>query len=600
MTGTLGIGEAVGADVEVATVGAQVAGVAPQVAAVEASDAARHVAPHDDAALPARASTTVRPWSALVCGLPQDDTLLVVDWLVVACREAGFVAQALPLADGTLHGMYVEVAGDEETEQAFGEVPAGGVDLLVAGEHLELARAIHAGFVHPDVTTVVASCRRAFTDVERAVAPQHVLREQEIDALAGRSARSYHAFDGHEVARWYRLPPKAEPGLLLGAICGTGVTGLDEATFAAAIADLGIDEQLHAEALRRGTRLGRRAGGRIRRVRTAYQFTRKRRALVDHRCRRAFEELVERAEQVVHAEHLAPLQHAIFRLCEFQDAEWASRLVDHVADLARAERELLGGDVDPGSSIVPDAIRSLATMLVWPDAAWIADRKRRAERLRQLRAAHSITRRDAYDLVEHVPLDALERAGTRSARLPSLSPVDGQVPPLLQPLRIERIRTTSVSGALRLRRLAASAKQRPGSIRQRHELDTAETWLQAMHDTLRADHDLARIVARSGGLVQGSGAVREANRATAHAFWGRIVRQSLAIDRASGELDLPIARLVVPFAWEQLCRSGPLAMWEYAAQVVGIALAHARGLPHEEALRLFDRLCTARRPVDGT
>ena len=29
---------------------------------------------------------------------------------------------------------------------------------------------------------------------------------------------------------------------------------------------------------------------------------------------------------------------------------------------------------------------------------------------------------------------------------------------------------------------------------------------------------------------------------------------------------------VIPFAWEQLCRSGPLAMWEYAAQVLGIGL----------------------------
>lgn len=562
---------------------------------VEAPRVARVVEP----SLPARASSTVRPWSALVCGLPQDDTLLVVDWLLVACREAGFVAQALPLSDGALHGMYVEVAGDAETEDAFGEVPTGGVDLLVAGEHLELARAIDAGFVHPEVTTVVSSCRRSYTDVERTIAPQHVLREQEIDALAARASRSYHAFDGHEVARWYRLPAAAEPGLLLGAICGTGVTALDEATFAAAIADLGIDEQLHVAALRRGTRLGRRAGGRIRRVRTAYQFTRKRRALVDHRSRRSFEELVARAEQVVHPDHLAPLQHAIFRLCEFQDAEWAGRLVDHVADLAGAERELLGGDVDPTRSIVPDAIRSLAAMLVWPDAAWIANRKRRTERLRQLRGAHSITRRDSYELVEHVPLDALERAGTRSSKLPSLSSVDAQLPTLLQPLRIERIRTTSVAGALRLRRLAAGARHRPGSTRQRHELDTAETWLQAMHDTLRADHELARIVARSGGIVQGSGAVREANRATAHAFWGRIVRQSLAIDRASGAHDLPIARRVVPFAWEQLCRSGPLALWEYAAQVVGIALAHARGLPHEETLRLFEELCTPRRPGEG-
>ncbi|MCW2925448.1 MAG: hypothetical protein JWM98_2852, partial [Thermoleophilia bacterium] len=149
-----------------------------------------------------------------------------------------------------------------------------------------------------------------------------------------------------------------------------------------------------------------------------------------------------------------------------------------------------------------------------------------------------------------------------------------------------------------LRRMAAAARHRPGSARQRHELDTAETWLEAMHDALRTDHGLARLVARSGTLVQGSGAVREAHRATAHAFWGRIVRQSIAIDRASGSPQPQVAARVVPFAWEQLCRSGPLAMWEYAAQVLGIALAHARGVSYAETVALADALCEARRPAE--
>ncbi len=547
-----------------------------------------------------RADTVVRPWSAIVCGLPEDRTLLVVDWLLLACREAGLVGHAVPLADdGELHGMFIEVAADETVEDSLGELPWGSVDLVVAGEHLELVRAIDRGYVDPQLTTVVASCRRSYTSVERTVAPQHVLDEREIDALARSRSLAYHAFDGHEVARWYRLPVAAQPGLLLGAVAGTGVTGLTDDDFAAAIAGLGIDPQLHAEAFRRGSRLGRRSGGRVRRVRTPYQFTRRRRALVDHRSRRTFEQLVERADELVAPEHVPALQEAIFRLVQFQDSDWATRLVDHVADLARAEREQVGGEVPPHRSIVPAAIRSLATLMVWPDAAWIADRKLRGDRLRQLRAAHGITRRDAWELVDHVPLDALDRDAARRHKLPTGEQVDPSLPPLLQPLRIERIRTTSVAGATRLRRLAATAKLRNGSTRQRHELDTVDAWLQALHDALRVDHALALVVARSGTIVQGSGAVREANRATAHAFWGRIVRQSIAVDRNAGVDDAPIARQVVPFAWEQLCRSGSLALWEYAAQVVGIAMAVPRGMPYEEARRAFDQLCTARRPVEG-
>ena len=138
-----------------------------------------------------------------------------------------------------------------------------------------------------------------------------------------------------------------------------------------------------------------------------------------------------------------------------------------------------------------------------------------------------------------------------------------------------------------------------GSTRQQHELDTVETWLQTLHEALRTDHEIARIVARSGTLVQGGGAVREANRATAHAFWGRIVRQTLGIDRASPSGEPEVARQVVPFVWEQLCRSGPLALWEYAAQVLGIAMAQARGLTHADAAAMAAALCAPRRPVQG-
>ncbi len=553
------------------------------------------------ATLPVRGAAAIRPWSALVCGLSEDRTLLVVDWLLLACREAGIVAQAVPLAAGSRmpHGMYVEVAGDPDLEECLGDVPWGAVDLLVAGEHLELVRAIDAGFVDPDVTTVVASCRRAFTSVEREVAPEHVLTEREIDAIAGVAARAYHAFDGHEVAGWYHLPSAAQPGLLLGAVSGTGITGLSEGDFVAGIHALGVDSELHAEAFRRGTRLGRREGGRVRRVKTAYQFTRKRRARIPHASRAGFEALVDRSADVVHPDHLGALQEAIYLLCEFQDAEWATILVDHVADIAAAEREH-AGELAPHESVLPDAIRALAAMLVWPDAAWIANRKRRGGRLKDLRNAHGITRRDAYELVDHIPLDALERAATRSRRLPALSSPTASVPALLQPLRVERVCTTTLRGALKLRRMAAAARHRTGSVRQLHERDTADTWLEALHDSLRTDHGLARIVARSGTLVQGVGAVREANRATAHAFWGRIVRQSIAIDRASGDADATVAKLIVPFGWEQLCRSGPLALWEYAAQVLGIALAHSRGLPHDDTVRLAEALCVARRPVEGS
>lgn len=551
--------------------------------------AARHEQPD------VRVDAQVRPWSALVCGVPGDGTLLVVDWLLLACRIRDLGAHAVPVTSAAgLHGMYLEVAGDSEVESALDAMPWGAVDLLVAGEHLELMRAIDAGFVRPEATTVVSSCRRSFTAVERACSPQHVLQEREIDAAASASARAYHGFDGPEVAGWYRLPPAAQPGLLLGAICGSGATGLDEDACREAIALLAIDVTLHLEAFRRGLRLGRRTGGRVRRTRTAYQFTRRRRALVDNGSRSGFEALVARADELVHPSHVGALQDAIFRLCEFQDAAWAARLVDHVADIAAAERAALRQEVvDTERSVVLDSIRSLAALLVWPDAAWVANRKLRPGRLKELRAAHGISRRDGYELVDVVSLD---RGDLDDLRHPRTRGTSQAAPALLQPTRVERIRTTSVAGAMRLRRWASAARHRDGSRRQQRELDTVACWLEALHDSLRLDHDLARIVARSGSLVQGAGAVRDANRLTAQAFWGRVVRQTIAIDRAAGADDDPrVARCVIPFVWDQLCRSGPLALWEYASPVLAIALGHARGVAYDDTVQLAAALCGEQR-----
>jgi indolepyruvate ferredoxin oxidoreductase beta subunit len=571
--------------------------VASPAAASHAAPALPSVPRGVELVLPTRPAAQLRPWSALVCGLPDDRTMLIVDWLLLACRSAGFVAHAVPVAGDarTPHGVYVEVAADADGELALGAVTWGAVDLVVAGEHLELMRAIDGGFVSREVTTIVASCRRSFTDAERSVAPQYVLTEREIDALAAASSRSYHAFDGPEVARWYHLPPTAQPGLLFGAICGAAITGLDETVCREAIAQLGIDAPLHGAAFGRGIRLGRRAGGRIRRTRTAYQFTRRRRAHIAHASRASFEQLVAHAAELVAPQHLPALQEAIYLLSDFEDADWAGRLVEHVAEFARLERDAQGGiEVDPDQSIMLDVIRSLAALMVWPDAAWVAQRKRRHGRHKDVRATQGITRSDAYELVDHIPLDARDLAASKSSRLPGSASQPPTLPPLLQHVVVRQIRTTTLGGAWAIRRMVASKKLRAGSPRQQLELETVEAWRVALVETLRADHEIARIVAVSGTLVQGSGAVREANRQTAQAFWGRIVRQSIALDRADPAGAAPITRELVPFVWEQLSRSGPLALWEFAAQVLGIAMACARGLPHEQAVAMAHTLCMPR------
>lgn len=110
------------------------------------------------------------------------------------------------------------------------------------------------------------------------------------------------------------------------------------------------------------------------------------------------------------------------------------------------------------------------------------------------------------------------------------------------------------------------------------------------------DHNLARIVAKSGTIVQGSGAVREATRETAQAFWGKIVRQSIILDRMeTGAGNTPqsssIAQVIIPYVWNKFTRSGPLALWEYATPIMHIAMARTRGMSHADAVQSIKDLC---------
>lgn len=545
-----------------------------------------------------REEPVTRPWSALVCGLEDDRTLLIVDWLLLACREAGLFGHALTVNDQGLYGMFVEIAADEYAVKDFGEAPWGAVDLVVSGEHLELLRAVSLGYVDSQNTTVISSCSRRFTESERLMSPSFIVSEREIDLATKANAFAYYAFDGYEVAQWYKLPPIAQAGLLLGAIQGSETTGLKEADFESAIADLGIDSGMYLEAFRRGIRLGRREGGRVRKVKTSYQFTRKRRALVDRHSRIKFEELAERAEKLVAKCHVPALQEAIFLLCQFQDAEWAERMLNQLEDILQQERELLGFGPDPQQSVAGEVIRALSDLMVWPDAAWIANRKINPSRLKRLRSSSGLKQQIAYEINDYIPLTELDREGVRGPRNNKLRASFGvgknsSLPALLQPLQVEQVNTTTLRGALQLRRMSRSARYREGSPRQRLEIDSLEMWLQTLHDALRVDHQLAKIVAASGTLVQGAGAVREANRTTAHTFWGRVVRQVIAVDRYAQSTDARAAQMVIPYVWKELCRSGALALWEYAEQILGISMAHARGVSYEDTLKCFERMCAS-------
>ncbi|MBC7644314.1 MAG: hypothetical protein H7123_04250 [Thermoleophilia bacterium] len=57
--------------------------------------------------------------------------------------------------------------------------------------------------------------------------------------------------------------------------------------------------------------------------------------------------------------------------------------------------------------------------------------------------------------------------------------------------------------------------------------------------------------------------------------------------------------MIIPFVFDQMLRSGPLALWEHAGKVVGIGMHLSRGGTYADALE-FAQALTGRRQASGS
>ncbi len=530
------------------------------------------------------AATAIAPWTMLVVGSPGDGTMLLVDWLMMACAQLGCAARAVPIAatPDRPHGMIVEVASSCSDLERLPAVPSTAADVMIAGEHLELARAVAAGWVSPERTVVIASCVRSYSQLERVVAPEHVVREAEIDAMLRDSSRHYVAFNGPQVAGWYSMPSRVQPGLLLGALVGTGMTPVSQEAAQAAVARIGIDVEMHVAALRRGIRLGKRPGGRVQRALTAQQFVRKRRGSLPRSERAGFEALISRVEASFSSSLHAQLRESVVRLVDYHDCTHGSAYLD------RCSYVLGSGDVP--DDIALTFVRNLAHLMICQDPAYAAHMKLQRGRLASVRRSLRISRNEPYSLVDAIVVERDERiagwlARRRGSVIHERGPILGDAP---QQIRCD---ATSIRGVRKLRRLARQRVYRRESARFEREMETVEAYVACMNQVVVGAPDLMRIVAESGSMVQGSAAVRLATAEAGRAFWGRIVRQAVTIDQSRQNDEVPVANIIVPHVWKHMCETGPLALWEYCGGVVGIAMQHSRGARHEQVLAWARALC---------
>jgi len=466
----------------------------------------------------------VRPITIAVVALGGEGGGVLADWIVDLANHGGYLAQATSVpgvAQRTGATVYYLELFPKLAAQAAGRDPVlalmpvpGDVDVVLASELMEGARAVERGFVTPDKTLLIASTHRVFAMTEKIALADGRADAPALLAACRDAARALVAFDMEALAD---ATGSALSAVLFGALAGSGALPFPRTAFEAAIrrGQVGVNSSLAAfgagfEAARSGvTPAVARDDG-------------------------AAREFAAEADTIIAA--------GVERLHDYQDA-------DYVRDfLARLERfrEIERQRGDGSGRLLEETARQLALAMAYEDTIRVAELKIRASRFARVREEAQIADGQILEIAEFFHPRTQEIADTLPAGLGRWLLRTGWARALLD--RATRkgriIKTTSVGGFLLLYALAQLKPLRRRSLRFAAEQAALEAWLDLLAQTAASDYALALQVARMRSLVKGYGDTHERGRAKFDklaALVPRLRRQDDAAARLEGLIKAALA-----------------------------------------------------------
>jgi indolepyruvate ferredoxin oxidoreductase beta subunit len=377
----------------------------------------------------------------------------------------------------------------------------GDVDVVVAAEAVEAARAVARGFVTPDRTVLVASTHRVYTIAEKSALGDGRADTGGLAAEVERSARRFINFD---MARIAERNGAVISAVLLGAIAGAGALPFDEDAYRAAIRATGKSVDANLAAFDAGAAAARAAAGATaaarRQAGDAVPGARGSGLQASPMVERLAAPLASRIETF--PDILRPLLRlAAARLIDYQDLAYAAQYLDRVEGLMRCEPDP-AGELRLASGVA----RHLAVWMSFEDTIRVADLKTRSDRAMRIRAAIRVRPDQVLAVTEFMKPRVEEICGTLPAWLGRWLPASPARRRLLERFTGDRtIRTSSVSGFALLRAIAGLRRWRRGTLRYQVEDGRIRDWLGQLAALAGRDYELAVEVAANQALIKGYG-----------------------------------------------------------------------------------------------
>ena len=420
---------------------------------------------------------------------------VLLDWIVDAATADGYLVHGTSIPGVAQRtgstSYYVELAtergGADDVPPIFSLYPVpGALDVLLAPEFLEVGRSIELGFPSPARTTIIASTHRLYSIHEKIVTGRGIYPVERLHEAARAFSRSLVAFDALALAREHRTEANA---VLLGALAGSATLPISGDAYRQAIRAKGVQ----VDANLRGFEAGLAAAARGVVMPAAPSPAP---ADPGPDVARMAESFPPELREILHP--------ALARLIDYQGRAYAERYLQRLRPFVQR------GDLELARIVA----RHLAVWMSYEDAIRVAQLKTRAGRFER------IAREKGADGGEIVVTDFLK---------PDLDEIYGVLPyrlvapfarwaerrwPHGRPALGQHVKTTTVSGYLRVWLLTLLRPLRPISYRAHEEHARIARWLDAVEQCAGLDAELAREIARAAQLVKGYGDVRR--RMVAH------------------------------------------------------------------------------------
>ncbi len=388
---------------------------------------------------------------------------VLADWVVGMAEANAYIAQSTSVpgvaqrTGATIY--YVELFPQTDREPVLALMPApGDVDVVIASELMEAARAVGRGLVTPDKTTLIASTHRVYSMTERTAMGDG--RADSAPMLAA-CTQAAHRLVMADMAKLAEDNGSVISAALFGGLAGSAALPFTRAQFEAAIraGGVGVNSSLAAFA----------AGFEAASATPAM----------------ALPPVTPEAAEII--------AEGVRRLTDYQDPDYA-------ADYQRRLQPLHGT-----GELLAETARHLALWMSYEDPIRVADLKTRASRFRRVEGEVRLQPGQVLRIREwmHPRLEEIAETlpGAWGRRLLGSRTARGVVGRLTRSGR--RVETTSVSGFLLLWAVAKGRSWRRSTLRHAAEMGAIDAWM-ARIVALSATHPaMALEVAQCQRLVKG-------------------------------------------------------------------------------------------------